>query len=165
MSTTVIHFHFSFTMHYIVIQSSTHTHFVCRQILDPSWAQFLSLALPLLHVLFPIPDLLTSEILVGTDTIGDVRIPASFCGLLCFRPSYGVISTLGTIANSQSLDTIGISCLSQYFLFLYLLISLARIFMSSMTQAEYLFLWACSCTMCTRIVNDIFNCDLQLNYY
>jgi hypothetical protein len=58
--------------------------------------------------LFPIPDLLTSEILVGTDTIGDVRIPASFCGLLCFRPSYGVISTLGTIANSQSLDTIGI---------------------------------------------------------
>lgn len=44
---------------------------------------------------------------IGTDTIGDVRIPASFCGLLCFRPSYGVISTLGTIANSQSLDTIG----------------------------------------------------------
>ncbi|XP_062221969.1 outer envelope protein 64, mitochondrial-like [Phragmites australis] len=44
---------------------------------------------------------------LGTDTIGDVRIPASFCGLLCFRPSYGVVSTLGTIANSQSLDTIG----------------------------------------------------------
>ncbi|CAL4885430.1 unnamed protein product [Urochloa decumbens] len=44
---------------------------------------------------------------LGTDTIGDVRIPASFCGLLSFRPSYGVVSTLGTIANSQSLDTIG----------------------------------------------------------
>ncbi|TVU28575.1 hypothetical protein EJB05_20097, partial [Eragrostis curvula] len=44
---------------------------------------------------------------LGTDTIGDVRIPASFCGLLCFRPSYGVVSTLGTIANSQSLDAIG----------------------------------------------------------
>ncbi|KAL6911513.1 hypothetical protein ACP4OV_000318 [Aristida adscensionis] len=44
---------------------------------------------------------------LGTDTIGDVRIPASFCGLLCFRPSYGVLSTLGIIANSQSLDTIG----------------------------------------------------------
>ncbi|KAK3155321.1 hypothetical protein QOZ80_2BG0201730 [Eleusine coracana subsp. coracana] len=44
---------------------------------------------------------------LGTDTVGDVRIPASFCGLLCFRPSYGVVSTLGTITNSQSLDTIG----------------------------------------------------------
>ncbi|KAL6635151.1 hypothetical protein ACP70R_027822 [Stipagrostis hirtigluma subsp. patula] len=44
---------------------------------------------------------------LGTDTIGDVRIPASFCGLLCFRPSYGVVSTLGAIANSQSLDAIG----------------------------------------------------------
>ncbi|KAJ1281111.1 hypothetical protein BS78_04G283200 [Paspalum vaginatum] len=44
---------------------------------------------------------------IGTDTIGDVRIPASFCALLCFRPSYGVVSTLGAIANSQSLDTIG----------------------------------------------------------
>ncbi|WVZ73620.1 hypothetical protein U9M48_021906 [Paspalum notatum var. saurae] len=44
---------------------------------------------------------------IGTDTIGDVRIPASFCGLLCCRPSYGVVSTLGAIANSESLDTIG----------------------------------------------------------
>lgn len=78
-------------------------------------------------------------ILVGTDTICDVRIPASFCGLLSFRPSYGVISTLGTIANSQSLDTIGISCLSQYFLLLYLLITLTKKFISSMTQVEYLF--------------------------
>ncbi|KAG2654141.1 hypothetical protein PVAP13_1NG495500 [Panicum virgatum] len=48
-----------------------------------------------------------ADFALGTDTIGDVRIPASFCGLLSFRPSYGVVSTLGTIANSQSLDTIG----------------------------------------------------------
>ncbi|KAG8072443.1 hypothetical protein GUJ93_ZPchr0006g44176 [Zizania palustris] len=44
---------------------------------------------------------------LGTDTTGDVRIPASFCGVLCFKSSHGVVSTLGTIANSQSLDTIG----------------------------------------------------------
>ncbi|KAL5211201.1 hypothetical protein ABZP36_022048 [Zizania latifolia] len=44
---------------------------------------------------------------LGTDTTGDVRIPASFCGILCFKSSHGVVSTLGTIANSQSLDTIG----------------------------------------------------------
>jgi Asp-tRNA(Asn)/Glu-tRNA(Gln) amidotransferase A subunit family amidase len=45
---------------------------------------------------------------LGTDTTGDVRIPACFCGVLCFKSSHGVVSTLGTIANSQSLDTIGI---------------------------------------------------------
>lgn len=44
---------------------------------------------------------------LGTDTTGDVRLPASFCGVLCFRPSHGVVSTLGTLANSQTLDTIG----------------------------------------------------------
>ncbi|KAF0933068.1 hypothetical protein E2562_013814 [Oryza meyeriana var. granulata] len=44
---------------------------------------------------------------LGTDTTGDVRIPACFCGVLCFKSSHGVVSTLGTIPNSQSLETIG----------------------------------------------------------
>uniref|UniRef100_A0A0D9VL71 Amidase domain-containing protein n=1 Tax=Leersia perrieri TaxID=77586 RepID=A0A0D9VL71_9ORYZ len=44
---------------------------------------------------------------LGTDSTGDVRIPACFCGVLGFKSSHGVVSTLGTIANSQSLDTIG----------------------------------------------------------
>lgn len=45
---------------------------------------------------------------VGTDTIGSVRIPASFCGILGFRPSHGAVSTIGLLPNSQSLDAIGI---------------------------------------------------------
>lgn len=45
---------------------------------------------------------------VGTDTIGCVRIPASFCGILGFRPSHGAVSTIGLLPNSQSLDAIGI---------------------------------------------------------
>ena len=45
---------------------------------------------------------------VGTDTVGCVRIPASFCGILGFRPSHGAISTIGLLPNSQSLDAIGI---------------------------------------------------------
>lgn len=45
---------------------------------------------------------------IGTDTIGGVRIPASFCGILGFRPSHGVVSTIGVLPNSQSLDTVGI---------------------------------------------------------
>ncbi|XVE93137.1 hypothetical protein REPUB_Repub01dG0164200 [Reevesia pubescens] len=44
---------------------------------------------------------------VGTDTIGGVRIPASFCGILGFRPSHGAVSTIGLLPNSQSLDAIG----------------------------------------------------------
>ncbi|KAJ4965889.1 hypothetical protein NE237_017738 [Protea cynaroides] len=44
---------------------------------------------------------------LGTDTIGCVRTPASFCGVLGFRPSHGAVSTVGVIPNSQSLDTVG----------------------------------------------------------
>jgi len=46
-------------------------------------------------------------IFVGTDTIGCVRIPASFCGILGFRPSHGAVSMIGVLRNSQSLDTVG----------------------------------------------------------
>ncbi|KAI3445736.1 hypothetical protein Pfo_002401 [Paulownia fortunei] len=44
---------------------------------------------------------------LGTDTIGCIRVPASFCGLLGFRPSHGIVSTIGVLPNSQSLDTVG----------------------------------------------------------
>ncbi|GKV35397.1 hypothetical protein SLEP1_g43667 [Rubroshorea leprosula] len=44
---------------------------------------------------------------LGTDTVGCVRIPASFCGILGFRPSHGAVSTFGVLPNSQSLDTVG----------------------------------------------------------
>ncbi|RZB63205.1 outer envelope protein 64, mitochondrial-like isoform X1 [Glycine soja] len=44
---------------------------------------------------------------MGTDTTGCVRIPAAFCGILGFRPSHGVISTIGVLPNAQSLDTVG----------------------------------------------------------
>ncbi|KAL2937307.1 Outer envelope protein 64 mitochondrial [Bienertia sinuspersici] len=44
---------------------------------------------------------------LGTDTIGCVRIPASFCGIFGFRSSHGAVSMDGVLPNSQSLDTIG----------------------------------------------------------
>ncbi|KAG8474025.1 hypothetical protein CXB51_033764 [Gossypium anomalum] len=47
---------------------------------------------------------------LGTDTIGCIRIPASFCGILGFRPSHRAVSTIGLIPNSQSLDTIVNGC-------------------------------------------------------
>lgn len=44
---------------------------------------------------------------LGTDTVGCVRVPAAFCGILGFRPSHGLVSTVGVLPNSQSLDTVG----------------------------------------------------------
>lgn len=45
---------------------------------------------------------------LGIDTVGDVRIPASFCGVLGFRPSHGSVSQVGVIPVSASLDTVGL---------------------------------------------------------
>ncbi|GAB4838459.1 Outer envelope protein 64, mitochondrial [Ancistrocladus abbreviatus] len=44
---------------------------------------------------------------IGTDTVGCVRIPASYCGVLGFRPSHGAVSMIGMLPISQSLDTVG----------------------------------------------------------
>lgn len=44
---------------------------------------------------------------LGIDTTGGVRIPASFCGILAFRPSQGTVSSVGVLPNSQSLETAG----------------------------------------------------------
>lgn len=44
---------------------------------------------------------------VGSDTGGSIRIPASFCGVVGFKPALGSIDTTGVIPLSPSLDTLG----------------------------------------------------------
>jgi amidase len=44
---------------------------------------------------------------LGSDTAGSVRIPASYCGLLGFRPSQGAVSLAGARALAPSFDTGG----------------------------------------------------------
>lgn len=48
------------------------------------------------------------DVALGTDTAGSVRIPASFCGIVGFKPSIGSISTEGVIPLSWSLDHVGV---------------------------------------------------------
>lgn len=48
------------------------------------------------------------DLALGTDTGGSIRVPASYCGIVGWRPTHGAVATDGVVHLARSFDTVGL---------------------------------------------------------